>query len=97
MRVAAKAHPAVCGVPCVCCQVRVIQQKQGERNFHAFYQLCKAANQQERKKYCVGDPGDYNYLAMSQCIDVDTIDDVEGWCALRAMPASESRGQISRR
>jgi myosin heavy subunit len=59
-------------------KIRVVKQQAGERNYHVFYQLTKAASQAERKELCVGEPTDYAYLATSGCTDVAGVDDGEG-------------------
>jgi len=57
-------------------KVRVIQQTGDERNFHIFYQLCKGAPKEIRKKFHLKQDCS-QYRLLSQCWDVDTIDDVK--------------------
>jgi myosin heavy subunit len=55
-------------------KIRVVQPSPGERNFHIFYQLCKAAPDDIRKRYKIKpNPADYYYL--KSCTDVPTIND----------------------
>lgn len=55
-------------------KIRVVQPGPGERNFHIFYQLSKAAPEAVRRRLSVrSNPSDYAYL--SSCTDVSTIDD----------------------
>jgi myosin I len=55
---------------------RVVQQIRDERNFHIFYQFSKAASAAQRENYGIQGPEAYSYIANSQCLDVDGIDDV---------------------
>ncbi len=55
-------------------KIRVVQPASGERNFHIFYQLSKAAPDELRKRFKLrSNPADYYYLR--GCTDVPTIDD----------------------
>eukprot|EP00039_Didymoeca_costata_P017476 m.324043 g.324043 ORF g.324043 m.324043 type:complete len:483 (+) comp16540_c7_seq2:247-1695(+) len=55
-------------------KVRVSNPAPGERNFHIFYQLCKACPKAMRDKLnLLVQPAGYNYLAT--CTDVPTLDD----------------------
>eukprot|EP00041_Stephanoeca_diplocostata_P035801 m.1275779 g.1275779 ORF g.1275779 m.1275779 type:complete len:1469 (+) comp24762_c0_seq12:253-4659(+) len=57
-------------------KVRVSQPGQGERNFHVFYQLCKAAEAATQQKLSLlRKPAGYHIL--SSCSDVATINDTE--------------------
>eukprot|EP01130_Rhizamoeba_saxonica_P002404 TRINITY_DN12207_c0_g1_i1.p1 TRINITY_DN12207_c0_g1~~TRINITY_DN12207_c0_g1_i1.p1 ORF type:complete len:1112 (-),score=281.88 TRINITY_DN12207_c0_g1_i1:48-3341(-) len=58
---------------------RVVYQIRGERNFHIFYQLTKAASNEQKTRYQILDPGSYNYLNMGKTLNVDTIDDFAEW------------------
>ena len=56
-------------------KIRVVQPGQGERNFHIFYQLCKAADSKLRKRLnLTTNCKDYAYL--KTCVDVTGMDDV---------------------
>ncbi|UZJ52816.1 hypothetical protein CBS101457_002136 [Exobasidium rhododendri] len=55
---------------------RVVGQFKGERNFHIFYQLTKAATSEQREYFGLQEPSAYAYIANSKCLDVDGIDDV---------------------
>lgn len=55
---------------------RVVGQFKGERNFHIFYQLTKAASPEQREYFGLQDPSAYTYTANSKCLDVDGINDV---------------------
>jgi len=53
---------------------RVTFQQAGERNFHIFYQLCKA---RQGEQYGLGDPTWFRYLNQSGCTTVRNVDDVD--------------------
>lgn len=55
---------------------RVVGQFKGERNFHIFYQLTKAASPEQREYFGLQEPSAYAYTANSKCLDVDGINDV---------------------
>ncbi len=64
-------------------KIRVVATNQGERNFHVFYQMVKAADQATRTRtQLCNSCSDYTYLAGSGCIDVPTLDDNYDWTAL---------------
>eukprot|EP01134_Creolimax_fragrantissima_P007676 CFRG7676T1 len=54
---------------------RVAKQNAGERNYHIFYQLVKAASPELKEKLKLGKCEDFHYLSQSGCVDVDTIKD----------------------
>ena len=55
---------------------RVVYQDEGERNFHAFYLLCKGASAAQLSALHLSkNPGDYKYLSQSRCYDAEGIDD----------------------
>lgn len=54
---------------------RVINQSQGERNYHVFYHLLKGADAEFLKKLSLKQPKNYKYLNQSGCYDVPTIND----------------------
>lgn len=65
---------------------RVVGQFKGERNFHIFYQLTKAATAEQREYFGLQEPSAYAYTANSKCLDVDGINDVADFQeTLRAM------------
>ena len=57
-------------------KIRVVTQSQGERNYHAFYQLCRGAPAALRQQLSIGQVSDYWYLSQSGCDSVDDVDDV---------------------
>ncbi|KAL1706191.1 P-loop containing nucleoside triphosphate hydrolase protein [Schizophyllum commune] len=54
---------------------RVVGQVDNERNFHIFYQFTKAASDAQREAYGLQGPDAYAYTSLSNCLDVDSIDD----------------------
>ena len=65
---------------------RVTGQFKGERNFHIFYQLTKAATPEQREYFGLQEPSAYSYTANSKCLDVEGINDVSDFQeTLRAM------------
>ncbi|XP_051120458.1 myosin-6-like [Andrographis paniculata] len=55
---------------------RVCQLSDPERNYHCFYMLC-AAPQEEIKKYKLGNPRTFHYLNQSNCYELDGVDDAK--------------------
>uniref|UniRef100_A0A803KPV9 Myosin XI n=1 Tax=Chenopodium quinoa TaxID=63459 RepID=A0A803KPV9_CHEQI len=61
---------------------RVCQVSDPERNYHCFYLLC-AAPQEEIEKYKLGSPKTFHYLNQSKCIDLVGVSDAEDYLATR--------------
>ncbi|KAJ7949059.1 Myosin [Quillaja saponaria] len=61
---------------------RVCQVSDPERNYHCFYMLC-AAPQEDVKKYKLGDPKTFRYLNQSNCYDVANVDDAKEYLETR--------------
>ncbi|CAM8930378.1 unnamed protein product [Rhodiola kirilowii] len=55
---------------------RVCQASDPERNFHCFYMLC-AAPQEDLKKYKLGNPRTFRYLNQSNCFELVGVDDAK--------------------
>ncbi|XVF65003.1 hypothetical protein PTKIN_Ptkin09bG0211800 [Pterospermum kingtungense] len=53
---------------------RVCQVSDPERNYHCFYMLC-AAPQEDVEKYKLGNARSFHYLNQSNCIELDGLDD----------------------
>ncbi|KAJ9533759.1 hypothetical protein QJQ45_026789 [Haematococcus lacustris] len=54
---------------------RVVHVAQGERNFHAFYQMCAGASSEERARWQLGPAACYSYLQQSDCMELPHVDD----------------------
>ncbi|KAJ3895171.1 P-loop containing nucleoside triphosphate hydrolase protein [Lentinula edodes] len=54
---------------------RVVGQVENERNFHIFYQFTKAASSEQREMFGLQGPEAYAYTSLSNCLDVQDIDD----------------------
>ncbi|CAA0163333.1 unnamed protein product [Arabidopsis thaliana] len=61
---------------------RVCQVSDPERNYHCFYMLC-AAPEEDAKKFKLGDPKIYHYLNQSKCIKLDAMNDAEEYHATK--------------
>ncbi|XP_023640678.1 myosin-10 isoform X4 [Capsella rubella] len=61
---------------------RVCQVSDPERNYHCFYMLC-AAPEQETKRYKLGEPNTFHYLNQSNCYALDALDDSKEYLATR--------------
>lgn len=61
---------------------RVCQISDPERNYHCFYLLC-AAPQEEIEKYKLGHPKTFRYLNQSKCYELVGVSDAEEYLATR--------------
>nr|XP_027095341.1 myosin-9-like isoform X6 [Coffea arabica] len=61
---------------------RVCQVSDPERNYHCFYLLC-AAPQEEIEKYKLGHPKTFHYLNQSNCYELVGINDAHDYLATR--------------
>ncbi|KAB2049168.1 hypothetical protein ES319_A13G158800v1 [Gossypium barbadense] len=56
---------------------RVVQLAAGERSYHIFYQLCAGAPQALRERLNLKMAKEYNYLAQSDCLVINGVDDAQ--------------------
>nr|XP_043615028.1 myosin-11-like isoform X3 [Erigeron canadensis] len=61
---------------------RVCQINDPERNYHCFYLLC-AAPQEEIEKYKLGSPKSFHYLNQSKCYELADVNDAHEYLATR--------------
>ncbi|KAK4759356.1 hypothetical protein SAY87_022487 [Trapa incisa] len=61
---------------------RVCQINDPERNYHCFYLLC-AAPQEEIEKYKLGNPKTFHYLNQSKCYELVGVSDAQDYLATR--------------
>ncbi|XP_015576558.1 myosin-11 isoform X1 [Ricinus communis] len=61
---------------------RVCQISDPERNYHCFYLLC-AAPQEEVEKYKLGNPKSFHYLNQSNCYELVGVSDAHDYLATR--------------
>uniref|UniRef100_A0A803PZX1 Uncharacterized protein n=1 Tax=Cannabis sativa TaxID=3483 RepID=A0A803PZX1_CANSA len=61
---------------------RVCQISNPERNYHCFYLLC-AAPQEEIEKYKLGNPKSFHYLNQSNCYELVGVSDARDYLATR--------------
>jgi len=61
---------------------RVCQISDPERNYHCFYLLC-AAPQEEVEKYKLGSPKTFHYLSQSNCYELVGVSDAHEYLATR--------------
>nr|GMD38939.1 myosin-9-like isoform X6 [Ipomoea batatas] len=61
---------------------RVCQVSDAERNYHCFYLLC-AAPQEEIDKYKLGHPKTFHYLNQSNCYEIAGVSDAQDYLATR--------------
>ncbi|EKM84062.1 hypothetical protein AGABI1DRAFT_117513 [Agaricus bisporus var. burnettii JB137-S8] len=65
---------------------RVVGQVENERNFHIFYQFTKGASGEQRDAFGLQGPEAYAYTSMSNCLEVQDIDDVKDYAdTIKAM------------
>jgi myosin-1 len=62
---------------------RVVGLGQGERNFHVFYQITKAAGKAEQEALGMMDPQYFHYLNQSSEYSADGVDDVSEYKDMR--------------
>ncbi|KAJ4835408.1 hypothetical protein Tsubulata_031610 [Turnera subulata] len=67
---------------------RVCQVSDPERNYHCFYMLCAAPEEQlvsfqDVKKFKLGDPRNFHYLNQSNCYQVANVDDAREYLETR--------------
>jgi myosin heavy subunit len=63
---------------------RIIHCLEGERNFHAFYQLCNGASEEEKQKYGLSGPEDYRFTNQSSVIEIDGVDETQTFGELKS-------------
>ncbi|XP_022717027.1 LOW QUALITY PROTEIN: myosin-2 [Durio zibethinus] len=56
---------------------RVVQLATGERSYHIFYQLCAGAPPTLRERLNLKMANEYNYLAQSDCLVINGVDDAQ--------------------
>ncbi|KAJ3695455.1 hypothetical protein LUZ60_000832 [Juncus effusus] len=61
---------------------RVCQVSNPERNYHCFYLLC-AAPQEELQKYKLSDPKSFHYLNQSKCYELVSVNEAHEYLATR--------------
>ncbi|KAK7269167.1 hypothetical protein RIF29_21883 [Crotalaria pallida] len=61
---------------------RVCQVNDPERNYHCFYLLCNAP-QEEVEKYKLGNPREFHYLNQSKCYELADVSDAREYLATR--------------
>ncbi|KAI5680025.1 hypothetical protein M9H77_01252 [Catharanthus roseus] len=61
---------------------RVCQVSDPERNYHCFYMLC-AAPQEDIQRYKLGNPRTFHYLNQTNCFELDGVDDSKEYLATR--------------
>ncbi|CEP00171.1 hypothetical protein PBRA_007905 [Plasmodiophora brassicae] len=78
-------------------KIRVVDPHAGERNFHIFYQVCAGLHGNDRQKYQVYGPDQYQYLSSSKCYTIPGTDDVKSFQAtmngLQALGATTTQMQ----
>lgn len=62
-------------------KTRVVYQAGVERNFHIFYQICSACQQDQKLKelYALGPPGSFRLLSQSKCMRIEGVSDEIGF------------------
>ena len=65
-------------------KVRVMAQSKGERNYHAFYQLCAGASPDDRAKWRLGPMDSYRLINQSDCYTLKEVSDAEEYGVTRS-------------
>eukprot|EP00013_Stygamoeba_regulata_P020099 CAMPEP_0177646966 /NCGR_PEP_ID=MMETSP0447-20121125/10048_1 /TAXON_ID=0 /ORGANISM="Stygamoeba regulata, Strain BSH-02190019" /LENGTH=891 /DNA_ID=CAMNT_0019149519 /DNA_START=201 /DNA_END=2873 /DNA_ORIENTATION=- len=61
---------------------RVVQQSEGERNYHVFYQLCEGSSLPEKEKFQLLPAEEFAYLNQG-CTSIPGVDEMEEWKAFK--------------
>lgn len=69
-------------------KVRVASQSKGERNYHAFYQLCDGASPEDRARWRLDGPQAFKLTNQSDCYSLKGISDSEEYAATRGAMAN---------
>jgi myosin heavy subunit len=69
-------------------KVRVVAQSTGERNYHAFYQLCAGASPADRARWHLGPPTDYRLINTSNCYTLKDVSDADEYAVTRGAMGS---------
>lgn len=54
---------------------RVARQAEFERSYHVFYEMLKGASEDEKQRWDLANPEDYEYLNKTGCIDIEGVND----------------------
>lgn len=76
----------ICGskiIPYLLEKSRIVHPHKGERNYHVFYQLCDGMSKEEKEKFHIGSPKEYNYLKSSEVYSIKGMDETEELNAFR--------------
>ena len=63
-------------------KARVVLPSPGERNYHAFYQLCAGASPELRRELRIGASSEYEYLGSGGSAVIEGVDDAEDFGAV---------------
>lgn len=61
---------------------RLVKQADNERNYHVFYHMLYGCTQEQRMRFHLLKPEEYNYLNENGCYTCASIDDVRCWADL---------------
>ncbi|KAI9445062.1 P-loop containing nucleoside triphosphate hydrolase protein [Lactarius indigo] len=70
-------------------KARVVGQVRNERNFHIFYQFTKAASDEQREAFGLQGPEAYAYTSLSNCLEVEGINDNNDFADTLVCPISD--------